>query len=232
MNNINNSILQPSGTIKSMSFYRMSDAPPNWAQQDPTQPDYIANKSLAEQLRPIFVNGQQVLDSTHESGPLNFIAGTNIAIIADGNSITISAEIPENNDEKIIQLIAAEHERAVKVEEQLSQNIIALTSFVNEEFEKTNTQVEKNVQTIVAMSKKFDIGSETIASYVAKEIEKVNSFGAPIATEETLGVVKLSKQIGVDDQGALKINYITTDDIVQGESMWILNGGDESVIPN
>jgi hypothetical protein len=35
-------------TVNSMSFYRMSDAPPNWAQNDPSQPDYIANKDLAE----------------------------------------------------------------------------------------------------------------------------------------------------------------------------------------
>lgn len=84
-------------SMNSMSFYRMSDAPPNWAQEDASQPDYIANKDLAEKLRPIYVNGEQALDDTHESGPLNLIEGENVHLqVADGgNSVIISAKVPE-----------------------------------------------------------------------------------------------------------------------------------------
>jgi hypothetical protein len=80
-----------SGTVRMQSIYRMSDAPPNWAQDDPTQPDYIANKDEAEKLRPISVDGEPMLDDTHESGGLNFVSGDNVTLTAEGNSIRISA---------------------------------------------------------------------------------------------------------------------------------------------
>lgn len=80
-----------SGTVRMQSIYRMSDAPPNWAQDDPTQPDYIANKDEAEKLRPISVDGELLLDDTHESGGLNFVSGDNITLTTEGNSIKISA---------------------------------------------------------------------------------------------------------------------------------------------
>jgi hypothetical protein len=79
-------------TVGMKSIYRMSDAPPNWAQDDPTQPDYIANKNEAEKLRPIYVNGEQMLDDTHESGPLNLVGGHNVDLAVDGNNLIISAK--------------------------------------------------------------------------------------------------------------------------------------------
>lgn len=227
-----------SGTIKNMSFYRVSDAPPDWAQQDASQPDYIANKDLAEKLRRILVNGVEVLDDSHESGPLNFVAGTNIVITAEGNTITFSSTGGGASTEQIIalaELIETEHNRAIEEEEKIAKAVEetnkvlgSLQSIVNNH----TTVIDSTSQLIVGINSKLDIGEETVASYVAKEIEKVNTFGAPVATEEIYGVVKLSKQIGVDEEGGLRIKQITTDDIVQGESMWVLNGGDESVIPN
>ena len=79
-------------SVKSMSFYRMSDAPPDWAQDDASQPDYIANKELAEKLRPISINGEEFLDGSHESGNLDLIAGKNITLTTQGNSVIISAK--------------------------------------------------------------------------------------------------------------------------------------------
>lgn len=76
----------------------MSDAPPNWAQDDPTQPDYIANKDQAEKLRPISVDGELLLDDTHESGGLNFVSGDNVTLTAEGNSIRISARDMQTAD--------------------------------------------------------------------------------------------------------------------------------------
>ena len=94
--------LDTAAKVGMSSIYRMSDAPPNWQQNDPTQPDYIANKDLAEKLRPIYVNGDQVLDDTHESGPLNLVEGENVHLsVADGgNSVIISAEVPEAEPEE------------------------------------------------------------------------------------------------------------------------------------
>lgn len=74
------------------SIYRMSDAQPNWAQDDPSQPDYIKNKEQAEKFRPISVNGQEVLDDSYSSGGLNLVGGNNVTLKAEGNTITISAK--------------------------------------------------------------------------------------------------------------------------------------------
>lgn len=87
--------LSPTAKVGMSSIYRMSDAPPNWSQDDPTQPDYIKNKEEAEKLRPIYVNGEQILDDTHESGPLNLVEGDNVELIADGNNVIISAKSVE-----------------------------------------------------------------------------------------------------------------------------------------
>lgn len=97
--------------VNMSSIYRMSDAPPNWAQDDPTQPDYIKNKEKAEKLRPIYVNGQQILADTRESGPLNLVEGENVHLtVADnGNSVVISAEqidAPDVVPEAVAQVIA------------------------------------------------------------------------------------------------------------------------------
>lgn len=102
--------LNPTARVGMSSIYRMSDAPPNWAQDDPTQPDYIKNKQEAEKLRPIYVNGKLVLDDTHESGPVNLVEGENVAIIVDGNNVIFNvtnsgSEEPEIN---IIDYISGE----------------------------------------------------------------------------------------------------------------------------
>ena len=65
-----------------MSIYRMSDAPPDWAQDDPSQPDYIKNK-------------------------LQLVAGENIVLKQVGNKVVISAvggsypDDPEQPDDPI-----------------------------------------------------------------------------------------------------------------------------------
>ena len=74
------------------SIYRMSDAQPNWAQDDPSQPDYIKNKEQAEKFRPVSVNGEEVLDDSYSSGSLNLVGGKNVILDVAGNTITISAK--------------------------------------------------------------------------------------------------------------------------------------------
>lgn len=73
------------------SIYRVSDAQPNWAQTDPSQPDYIKNKDLAQEVRPIQVNGEHFLSNDVESGAVNFVAGRNVTLAIKDNSIIISA---------------------------------------------------------------------------------------------------------------------------------------------
>lgn len=105
----------PIATVGMKSIYRMSDAPPNWAQDDPTQPDYIKNKEQAEKLRPIYINGQEILDDTHESGPLNLVEGDNVNLEVQGNNVIISAETPSAPD---TPEFPPEEYRPIQVEDQ------------------------------------------------------------------------------------------------------------------
>ena len=78
------------GPPRMMSIYRMSDAQPDWSETDPSQPDYIANKDIAEKWRPVYVDGQLVLDSSRESGALCLLSGQNVLLqVMEDNSIKI-----------------------------------------------------------------------------------------------------------------------------------------------
>lgn len=79
------------GYGKMKSIYRMSDPQPDWSQTDPSQPDYIKNKEGAQEVRPICVNGEEVLSANVSSGPLNLVAGRNIAMKAEGNNVIIAS---------------------------------------------------------------------------------------------------------------------------------------------
>lgn len=52
---------------------------------------------------------------------------------------------------------------------------------------------------------------------IAKEI--------PIASEEVLGGIKLSKEVGINEQNQLKINELSTDKLIQGEDELVISGG-------
>lgn len=92
------------GSTRMRSIYRMSDAQPDWAEQDPSQPDYIKNKELAERFRPVSVNGEEVLDDSYQSGDLNLVGGENVDISVKNGSIVISAksqDIPEQEPDTV-----------------------------------------------------------------------------------------------------------------------------------
>ena len=67
-----------------------SPVTPDWAQDNPMAPDYIKNKEIAEELRPVFVNGEEFLGKARDTGPLNLVAGDNTTLKTDGNSVIIS----------------------------------------------------------------------------------------------------------------------------------------------
>lgn len=91
------------GSVRARSIYRMSDAQPDWAEKDPSQPDYIKNKELAERFRPVFVNGEEVLDDSYRSGNLNLVSGDNVDISVENGLIKISAKVPEIPDIPSVQ---------------------------------------------------------------------------------------------------------------------------------
>ena len=91
------------GGVRARSIYRMSDAQPDWAEKDPSQPDYIKNKELAERFRPVSVNGEEVLDDSYRSGNLNLVSGDNVDISVENGSIKISAKLSEIPDIPSVQ---------------------------------------------------------------------------------------------------------------------------------
>lgn len=93
-----------SNSMRMYSIYRMSDAQPDWAQDDPSQPDYIKNKELVERFRPVSVNGEQVLDDSYASGGLNLVGGENVDISVEKGAIKISAksqDVPEQEPDTV-----------------------------------------------------------------------------------------------------------------------------------
>lgn len=64
----------------------------DWAQNDPEKVDYIKNKYIAEQYRPVIVNGETYLSEARESGPLNIVGEGGIIITPDSDSLTFSVE--------------------------------------------------------------------------------------------------------------------------------------------
>lgn len=105
----------PSGTVNSMSFYRISDAQPNWAQTDPSQPDYISNKNLAE--LPIIVDGEEFTQHENDAmEPIEFRSGKNVHLETSieeysgrngsryKNIITINADATGDSSEREISI--------------------------------------------------------------------------------------------------------------------------------
>ena len=206
----------------------MSDAPPNWAQEDASQPDYIANKDLAEKLRPILVNGKQILDDSHESGALEFISGDNITLTTQGNSIIISATSGNFDilNAELRKLIQDETNRATQTESALGERIDALSITVG----KNTQHIALLNKAVNSLEEIVDIKDKTISKYIEEEIGKITVSGIPTATTNRLGGVKLSKTIGTDENDALEIKEVSTDLLVQGESTLVLNGNDFSII--
>jgi hypothetical protein len=86
---------------------------PDWAQDDPEQLDYIKNKHIAEQYRPITVDGEEFLSEDRNSGTLNIVGEGGIVVETNGNSLHLSVEdyvegdaidITDENGKKVISV--------------------------------------------------------------------------------------------------------------------------------
>lgn len=79
------------------SFTMISGAQPDWNETNPASPSYIKNKEIAEQYRPITVNGEEMLDETRESGPLQIKSGTGVVLEIKDGVLVISSEATEDD---------------------------------------------------------------------------------------------------------------------------------------
>lgn len=109
-----------------MSIYRLSDSQPDWTESDPSQPDYIKNKDEAEKYRPIFLNGDEILDETRESGALKLVSGKNVTIKQEGDSIVISAKVTTDGDDVVVETDIVEGEGIDIIENDEGQKVISL----------------------------------------------------------------------------------------------------------
>ncbi len=65
---------------------------PDWAQTDDKALDFIKNKHIAEQYRPITINGQEFLNEDRNSGALDIVGKGGVIVEANGNSLQLSVE--------------------------------------------------------------------------------------------------------------------------------------------
>lgn len=194
--------------MRMYSIYRMSDSQPDWAQDDPSQPDYIKNKEQAEKFRPISVDGQEVLGDSYKSGGLNLVSGDNVEISTQGNSVVISAKGGES---------ALDTVRPIYVESQEILGNSASSGELNLVGGKNVTlEVEGNTVVISARSSSGEGGGCDCPEYIEGD-------GIDI-TENTKGqqVISIENNSISDDM----IESVSIDKIVQKEGFTlILNGG-------
>lgn len=113
---------------------------PDWAQSDPTELDYIKNKDIAEELRPIIVDGTEFLGKERSSGPVEFVSGDNVNLKTEENKVIIEAIIEswanKSEDEFITWLLGVlPLGTGLKVIETLSNGEIKKQLDVNEDME-------------------------------------------------------------------------------------------------
>lgn len=186
------------------SIYRMSDAQPNWAQNDPEQPDYIKNKELAEKFRPVSVNGEEILDDSYASGSLNIVSGDNVEISTENNQVKISAKSTTDSVRPVY----------VNGQEVLDNS----TNSGELNLVGGNNVILKADGNTITISAKSSGGSGT-----GDCVEYIEGEGIDIIENE------LGQQVISIEDGSIsddKIESISIDKIVQKEGMTlILNGG-------
>jgi hypothetical protein len=77
---------------------------------------------------------------------------------------------------------------------------------------------------IAALKTKVNIGDTTITDYVANAIESA-AYQLPAATLDNYGGVKLSEEVGTNEEGQLEVKSLSTDKLVQGNMELVFNGG-------
>lgn len=307
----NNSNL-PSAAIARVgmkSIYRLSDAQPNWDQEDPSQPDYIKNKDEAEQLRPVYVDGVLVLNESRDSGPLNFISGDNVLLTLKSGAIVVSAnpggtygnvvggdgiDITDGaSGQKIVSLkkdfIVSEYVKSISSEKIIHTDGRTLPEIIYEienvaeqaladaavaqaaigdyadahKEDYSNTTIDdllstaianlsiqdyiktedalaaidtavapltqttqelvittQNLTTLTQQHESKLAGVETSVSDLVNNAISTQTY--PTASADTAGVVKLSETVGTDENGALQVKSLSTDTLVQGEMILVL----------
>ena len=84
-------------------------------------------------------------------------------------------------------------------------------------------------EAITALETKVDTGDQKVSEYVAAQIAAIPAYDLPAATADILGGVKLSAEVGVNDNSQLEVKTLSTDKLVQGTEELILFGGNSGI---
>lgn len=140
---------------------------------------------------------------------------------ADAITALTNGQVKTNTD--AIAALDATLKAAIDNDSEGLDSIKELASWINEH----GAEAADMSKAITALETKVDTGDQTVSEYVAAQIQ-AGAYDLPVATLEALGGVKLSEEIGLDEDNALKINKVSTDVLVNGTRELVLNGGNAS----
>lgn len=229
------------------SIQQVASIQPDWAQEDDKKPDYIKNKEIAEQVRPISIDGQEFLSEDRNSGVLNIIGTNGVLVSANNGSLCISGPGPNPELEiccetikKVYNQEYLTNEKGEYIVDENGQRIPvgpAKGLLVDEIIRATNEEGNINTRiTSLFDIKKDENNNTTYSGEIVKYVTDSVQNSLPVATIKRLGAVKASEEVnGISvnpDTGIMEINSISTDKLTQGRNQLILNGGDTELHTN
>lgn len=230
-----NITLSDSKTNISTSFeggHYIQPPAPDWTQDDPEQLDYIKNKQIAEQYRPVTINGEEFLNEDRSSGALDISSGDGVVLKTNGNSLHLSVNGFIQLKQDVAEIYHQEYEKDSNGDFVLDEennkipagNPTGVLAFEITRAKQAEQSINDKIASLFRVEKddnEKDVHKGEIVEYVENAI--------PIATLDKLGRVRSSdakNQIKVNSKtGVMEINSLSTDKLIQGDMEFVLNGG-------
>jgi hypothetical protein len=139
------------------------------------------------------------------------------------NANAISVIVGEDKDKTIRAIAAEETAKIVANADAKYDTLKEIADFIiNDE-----TGAAAMANDIAGLKNKVDTGDKTVSKYVDDAIAAIPA--TPVATAEKAGVVKASAEVTVAEDGTLGLGLVSTDRLVQGVDILILDGGNAQV---
>ena len=145
-----------------------------------------------------------------------------------GMKVSVAAD-PDSSKNGLYILAAADFTQLFNWNKLADQkDIVDISIFQNRvaALEEAQTNLAKADETFLAtLQGKANANEVYSKTEIDTKLAALNDYKLPIATMNILGGVKLSKEVGVNAEGQLAVNEISTDKLTQGAEELILNGG-------
>jgi hypothetical protein len=139
------------------------------------------------------------------------------------NANAISVIVGEDKDKTIRTIAAEETAKIVANADAKYDTLKEIADFIiNDE-----TGAAAMANDIAGLKNKVDTGDKTVSKYVDDAIAAIPV--TPVATVDKAGVVKASAEVTVAEDGTLGLGLVSTDKLVQGVDILILDGGNAQV---